>query len=81
MARDLPGGLIVFAGRIAEPVHDEPRWLLLGRDPDERPLALIFARRAERLRPISSRRMRRKEQRIYEDALQGQGEKDPLSRN
>jgi uncharacterized DUF497 family protein len=70
---------IVFAGRIAEPLHDEPRSLLLGRDPGGRLLALIFTRRGEKLRPISCRRMRRKEKGVYEDALQSEREKDPLA--
>lgn len=57
-----------FAGRIAEPAHGEPRWLLLGEDDDGRKLALVFTRRGARLRPISCRPMRRKEEAIYESA-------------
>jgi uncharacterized DUF497 family protein len=61
---------MVFAGRIIEPFHAEPRWLLLGRSASGRRVALIFTRRGERLRPISCRPMRRKEREIYEEALQ-----------
>jgi uncharacterized DUF497 family protein len=60
---------IVFAGRIAEPACDEPRWLLLGRSGDGRHLALIFTRRGNRVRPISCRPMRRGERKIYEEAV------------
>jgi uncharacterized DUF497 family protein len=61
---------IVFAGRIVEPRHDEPRWLLLRESEDRRRLALVFTKRGERLRPISCRPMRRRERRIYEEAVQ-----------
>lgn len=54
----------VFVGRVIEPVHDEPRWLLLGRDPKGRRLALIFTRRGDRIRPVSCRPMRAKEKEI-----------------
>jgi uncharacterized DUF497 family protein len=60
---------MVFAGRIVEPAHDEPRWLLLGSDPRGRRLALIFTRREGRLRAISCRRMRPKEENVYENAI------------
>jgi hypothetical protein len=43
------------------PLHDEPRAVLLGRDPHDRLLALIFTCRGKKLRPISGRPMRRKE--------------------
>jgi len=58
----------LFLGRIVEPVHEEERGLLLGEAPDGRPLALIFTRRGERLRPISCRPMRRNERKLYEEA-------------
>jgi uncharacterized protein len=61
---------ILFAGRIIEPAHDEPRWLLLGRDDRGRALALIFTRRRDRLRPVSCRPMRRKEKKLYEEAVE-----------
>jgi uncharacterized DUF497 family protein len=60
---------VVFGGRIIEPAHREPRWLLLGRDRGERPLALIFTRRDDRIRPISCRPMRREERKVYESAI------------
>ncbi len=62
--------LPVFVGRIVEPTHDEPRWLLLGQDARGVRLALVFTRRGDRLRPISCRRMRRNERRLYEEACQ-----------
>jgi uncharacterized DUF497 family protein len=64
----LIGGDFYFAGRIAEPAHEEPRWLVLGEDPAGRRLALVFTRRGHRLRPISCRPMRRKERTVYEKA-------------
>jgi uncharacterized DUF497 family protein len=60
---------VLLAGRIAEPHHDEPRWLLLGRDGKGRRLALIFSRRGDLLRAISCRPMRRTERQIYEKAI------------
>lgn len=60
---------IVFVGRVVEPIHEEPRWLVLGEDSRGRRLALIFTRRGERLRPISCRAMRRKERQFYEKTL------------
>jgi uncharacterized protein len=59
-----------FVGRIIEPAHDEPRWLLPGRDAVGRRLALIFTRRGELLRPISCRPMRESERRLYEQACE-----------
>jgi uncharacterized DUF497 family protein len=59
----------VFAGRLVEPAHDESRWLLLGQSTKGRHLTLIFTRRGDRLRPISCRSMRRKERRVYEEAI------------
>ena len=59
---------VVLAGRIVAPSHDEPRWLALGVGRTGRGLALIFTRRADRIRPISCRAMRRLERRIYEEA-------------
>jgi uncharacterized DUF497 family protein len=58
----------LFLGRIVEPAHDEERGLLLGQAPDGRPLALIFTRRGEQLRPISCRPMRSNERKLYEEA-------------
>ena len=64
----------VFVGRIVEPAHDEPRWLILGRDLRGRGLALIFTRRGDALRPIRlSRPMRENERRLYEQAQEVQG--------
>jgi uncharacterized DUF497 family protein len=57
-----------FVGRILEPTHKEPRWLILGRDSRGRGLALIFTRRGDLLRPISCRPMRQNERRLYEQA-------------
>ena len=64
----LIGGDIYFAGRIVEPVHSEPRWLALGEDATGRRLSLVFTRRGDRLRAISCRAMRRKEEALYEEA-------------
>jgi uncharacterized protein len=69
---DLLNEPMVLAGRIVEPAHGEPRWLLLGRSSAGRRLALIFTRRSEKLRPVSCRPMRRKEREVYEDAIQGE---------
>jgi len=66
----------VFEGRIVEPRHDEPRWLALGRNNAGRRLALVFTRREKRLRPISCRPMRRKEEQRYEQAISSE-EGDP----
>jgi uncharacterized DUF497 family protein len=52
---------MLFAGRIVEPEHTEARYLLLGTTASGRRAALIFARRGDRLRPISCRAMRKKE--------------------
>ena len=59
---------VLFAGRIVEPVHEEARYLLLGVTSDGRRAALIFARRGEKLRPISCRAMRKKEKEAYDAA-------------
>src|SRR5262249_45828284 len=64
---------VLLAGRIVQPMAYEPRWLLLGRDDAGRPLGLVFTRRADRLRPISCRPMRRAERRIYEEATGSTG--------
>ena|SRR3989442_11202999 len=64
---------IIFAGRIIEPAHDEPRWLVLGKSVRGRKLALILTRRGERLRPISCRAMRRDERKVYEEAIRAEG--------
>jgi uncharacterized DUF497 family protein len=60
---------ILFAGRIIEPSHDEPPWLVLGQDGNGRPLALIFTKRGQRLRAVSRRSMRQKEKKLYEEAI------------
>jgi uncharacterized DUF497 family protein len=65
---------IVFAGRVVEPAHDEPRWLVLGRNVRSRKLALLFTRRGERVRPISCRAMRRNEREVYEEAIREEGQ-------
>lgn len=54
-------GLVVFAGRIVEPAHDEARYLVLGVTSGGRHAALIFTRRGDKLRPISCRAMRKRE--------------------
>ena len=59
---------VFLAGRIVEPVHHEPRWLLLGETNAGHRLALIFTRRGTKLRPISCRLMRRNERRLYDEA-------------
>ena len=59
---------LLFAGRIVEPQHDEPRFLLLGMTGSGRHAALIFARREDKLRPISCRAMRKKEKEAYDAA-------------
>jgi uncharacterized DUF497 family protein len=59
---------VLFAGRIVEPVHDEPRYLLLGVTSGDRHAALIFTRRGDMLRPISCRAMRRREKETYDAA-------------
>lgn len=61
-------GAVLFAGRIVEPEHEEARYLLLGVTSGGRRAALIFARRGEKLRPISCRAMRRKEKEAYDEA-------------
>ena len=60
----------IFAGRIVDPPHDEWRGLVLGRSDAGRPLALIFTRRGDKLRPISCRPMRIGERRLYETSIQ-----------
>ena len=60
---------MLFAGRILEPEHPEARYLLLGVTYEGRRAALIFARRGEKLRPISCRAMRRNEKEAYDDAI------------
>jgi uncharacterized protein len=62
----------LFEGRIIEPAHSEPRWLLLGVDGHGRKLALIFTIRRNRLRSISCRSMRARERIRYEEAVQRQ---------
>jgi len=64
---------VLFAGRIVEPSHTEPRWLMLGETDEGRLLALVFTRRGDKLRPVSGRPMRRKEREVYEEACR-QGE-------
>jgi uncharacterized DUF497 family protein len=64
----LIAGDLYFAGRILEPAHPEPRWLVLGENEAGRRLALVFTRRGDRLRAISCRPMRRKERALYEEA-------------
>jgi len=59
---------VLFAGRILEPAHDEPRYLLLGVTSGGRHAALIFTRRGDMLRPISCRAMRRREKETYDAA-------------
>ena len=67
--------IVFLAGRIVEPAHDEPRWLLLGETDAGRRLALIFTRRGNQLRAISCRPMRRNERRLYDEArLEGSSE-------
>ncbi len=56
----------IFEGKIIEPEHAENRYLLLGTDWKDRDLALIFTTRSEKIRPISCRKMRQKEQKRYE---------------
>lgn len=66
---------VFLSGRIVEPTHDEPRWLLLGETDAGRRLALIFTRRGNQLRPISCRPMRRNERKLYDEAkLEGNPE-------
>lgn len=64
----LLAGAVLFAGRIVEPAHEEARYLLLGVASDGRHTALVFARRADLLRPISCRAMRKKEKEAYDEA-------------
>jgi len=59
---------VVFAGRIVEPAHDEARYLLLGVTSGGRYAALVFTRRGDKLRPISCRVMRKREQEAYDAA-------------
>jgi hypothetical protein len=60
----------IFVGSIVEPNHDERRWLILGRSDKDRPLALIFTRRGDKLRPILCRSMRVGERRLYAASTQ-----------
>ncbi|MBI3785010.1 MAG: BrnT family toxin [Deltaproteobacteria bacterium] len=62
-------GNTLLAGRIIEPDRGEPRWLLLGTSASGAPLALVFARRGDLLRPISCRAMRKNERRLYGKAI------------
>ena len=62
-------GITLLAGRIIEPDRGEPRWLLLGTSAAGAPLALVFARRGNSLRPISCRAMRKSERRLYGKAV------------
>jgi uncharacterized DUF497 family protein len=57
---------VLFAGRIVEPAHDEPRYLLLGVTSGGRHAALIFTGRGDQLRPISCRAMRKLEKGVYD---------------
>jgi uncharacterized DUF497 family protein len=59
---------VLFAGRIVEPTHEEARCLLLGVTAGGRRAALVFARRGEKLRPISCRAMRKREKEEYDAA-------------
>jgi len=59
---------VLFAGRIVEPGHDEPRYLLLGVTSGGRYAALIFTQRGDQLRPISCRAMRKREKEAYDAA-------------
>jgi uncharacterized protein len=59
---------VLFAGRIVEPAREEARYLLLGVTAGGRPAALIFARRGDKLRPISCRAMRKNEKEAYNAA-------------
>jgi uncharacterized DUF497 family protein len=61
---------LLFVDRIVEPMHNEDRWLALGRDTSGRRLALVFTRRGPRLRPVSCRSMRVNERKLYEEAIQ-----------
>ena len=63
-------GEFAFAGRIVEPDRGEWRGLALGRSERGRHLALVFTRRADKLRPISCRPMRQEERRLYEEKVQ-----------
>lgn len=56
---------IIFAGKIIEPHHVEWRGLILGISSNHRQLSLVFTRRAERIRPISCRPMRKQEAKVY----------------
>ncbi len=62
----------IFAGRIVEHGHEEWRGLILGFTDKGRPLALIFTRRGDKLRPISCRAMRQEERRLYASSNQKQ---------
>ena len=61
-------GVVVFAGRIVEPEHEEPRYLMLGVTHGGRHAALVFTRRGDELRPISCRAMRKGEREAYDAA-------------
>jgi len=67
-AESLLDAPVLFAGRIVEPAHEEARYLLLGATARGRRAALIFARRGDKLRPISCRAMRKKEKEAYDAA-------------
>lgn len=59
----------VFAGRVVEPAHEEPRWLALGGTASGRLLTIIFTRRGDRVRSISCRAMRKDERKVYEQGI------------
>lgn len=62
-------GITILAGRIIEPDRGEPRWLLLGTSASGTPLALVFTRRGDSLRPVSCRAMRKSERKFYGKAI------------
>src|SRR5438477_11514723 len=59
---------VFLAGRIVEPAHDEPRWLLLGETQQGTSVGAHLHATWQQARPISCRQMRRNESRSYEEA-------------
>lgn len=59
----------VFVGRIVPQDADpwpEPRYLTFGLDMNDKPRAIVWTIRGDRIRPISCRIMRRGERKLYE---------------
>lgn len=52
---------------IDESVHQEKRWVIVGRDPEDRILTMIYTHRKTAIRIISARMASRSERRQYQE--------------